>query len=75
MEISRREIRRYLGYGRQEADEKVSKLIEECVEELEAAVSPKSIYRVYPFSFLTEEELDFTVFRTESRSLSRNLKD
>ena len=55
--------------------EKVSKLIEECVEELEAAVSPKSIYRVYPFSFLTEEELDFTVFRTESRSLSRNLKD
>ena len=58
-----------------EADEKVSKLIEECVEELEAAVSPKSIYRVYPFSFLTEEELDFTVFRTESRSLSRNLKD
>ena len=31
--------------------EKVSKLIEECVEELEAAVSPKSIYRVYPFSF------------------------
>ena len=75
MEISRREIRRYLGYGRQEADEKVSKLIEECVEELEAAVSPKSIYRVYPFSFLAEEELDFTVFRTESRSLSRNLKD
>ena len=68
MEISRREIRRYLGYGRQEADEKVSKLIEECV-------SPKSIYRVYPFSFLVEEELDFTVFRTESRSLSRNLKD
>lgn len=24
---------------------------------------------------MTEEELDFTVFRTESRSLSRNLKD
>ena len=50
MEINRREIRRYLGYGRQEADEKVSKLIEECVEELEAAASPKSIYRVYPFA-------------------------
>lgn len=46
MEISRREIRRYLGYGRQEADEKVSKLIEECVEELEAAVSPK-VYTGY----------------------------
>lgn len=75
MEINRREIRRYLGYGRQEADEKVSKLIEECVEELEAAASPKSIYRVYPFVPLPEEELDFTVFRTKSRSLSRNLKD
>lgn len=75
MEINRREIRRYLGYGRQEADEKVSELIEECVEELEAAASPKSIYRVYPFMFMSEEELDFTVFRTKSRSLSRNLKD
>lgn len=75
MEISRREIRRYLGYGSQEADEKVSTLIEECVEELEAAASPKSIFRVYPLVLLQEEELDFTVFRTKSRSLSRNLKD
>mgnify|MGYP005917706073 CR=1 FL=1 len=45
MEISRREIRRYLGYGRQEADEKVSKLIEECVEELEAVVSKFGLRR------------------------------
>ena len=49
MEINRREIRRYLGYGRQEADEKVSKLIEECGEELEAGASQKRIYRIYPF--------------------------
>lgn len=75
MEVSRREIRRYLGYGRHEADERVSELIEECVAELSAASSPKSIYRVYPLSLLEEDELDFTVFRTKSRSLSRNLKD
>lgn len=75
MEISRREIRRYLGYGREDADEKVAGLIEECVGELEAAASPKSIYRVYPLRLLPEEELDFTVFRTRSRNLSRNLKD
>ncbi|GLB30459.1 vitamin B12 dependent methionine synthase activation domain protein [Lacrimispora amygdalina] len=75
MEISRKEILRYLGYGNKEGDEQVSALIEEALEELLSAASPKSIYRSYPLTLLPENEIDFTVFRTRSRNLSRNLAD
>ena len=75
MEISRREILRYLGYGRQDADERVAEKIEECVSELESAAAPKSIYRVYPLKLLPDDMIDFTVFQAESRNLSKNLKD
>lgn len=74
MVISRREILRYLGYGRQEADEAVAGLVEECVEELLSVASPKSIYRVYPLNLLPEDEIDFTVFQTKSKNLSKNLR-
>ncbi|WP_442855503.1 vitamin B12 dependent-methionine synthase activation domain-containing protein [Clostridium sp. Marseille-P2415] len=75
MEISRREIRRYLGYGINEGDETVNALIEECLRELTAAASPKSISRAYPLKLLPEDGIDFTVFQAKSRNLSRNLKD
>lgn len=75
MEISRREILRYLGYGRNEGDETVNALIEECIRELLAAASPKCISRIFPLKLLSNEEIDFTVFQAKSRNLSRNLKD
>lgn len=75
MEVSRREIRRYLGYGNQEADERVDALIEECMEELFQAASPKSITRVFPMKLLPGEWIDFSVFKAHSRNLSRNLKE
>lgn len=75
MEISRKEIRRYLGYGNSQADDRVHSLIEECVNELVKAAALKSISRTYPLKLLEGEEIDFTVFRTRSRNLSRNLKD
>lgn len=75
MEISRREVRRYLGYGKNEGDEAVNTLIEECIRELMAAASPKSISRVYPLELLSDDWIDFTVFKTRSRNLSRNLQD
>lgn len=74
MEISRKEIRRYLGYGNSQADERVNALIEECSQELMKAAAPRSISRIYPLRLLGGEEIDFTVFRTRSRSLCRNLK-
>lgn len=75
MEISRREILRYLGYKGQDADEMVAERVEACVRELEAAASPKSIYRVYPLTLLPDDEIDFTVFKAKSKSLGKNLQD
>lgn len=75
MEISRREIRRYLGYGRNEGDEVVNQLIEECIKELTDAAAPKCISRVFPLNLLSDHEIDFTVFKARSRNLSNNLKD
>jgi hypothetical protein len=75
MEISRREVRRYLGYGKNEGDEPVNALIEECVRELTAVAAPKCISRVYPLELLSDNRIDFTVFKTKSRNLSRNLQD
>lgn len=75
MEISRREILRYLGYKGQDADEMVAERVEACVRELEAAASPKSIYRVYPLTLLPDDEIDFTVFKAKSKNLGKNLQD
>ncbi len=75
MEISRKEVRRYLGYGRNEGDETVNALIEECISELLAAASPKNISQAYPLTLLADDWIDFNVFQTRSRNLSRNLKD
>ncbi|ADL05022.1 vitamin B12 dependent-methionine synthase activation domain-containing protein [Lacrimispora saccharolytica] len=75
MEISRKEIRRYLGYGKNEGDEAVNALIEECIRELMACATPKSITRVYPLELLSDDWINFTVFKTKSRNLSRNLAD
>lgn len=75
MEISRREILRYLGYKGQDADEMVAERVEACVRELEAAASLKSIYRVYPLTLLPDDEIDFTVFKAKSKNLGKNLQD
>lgn len=75
MEINRREVLRYLGYGKNEADDRVKELMEECIRELLAVVSPRCVNRVYPLQLLGDDEIDFTVFRTKSRNLSRNLTD
>ena len=75
MEISRKEVRRYLGYGIQDGDDAVNGLIEECIKELTAAATCKSVSRAFPLTLLPEEEIDFTVFQTKSRHLSKNLKD
>ena len=47
-EINRREVRRYFGYGNQEADEKVDRVIEDSIVLLKGAVHPRAVYQVYP---------------------------
>jgi hypothetical protein len=75
VEISRKEVRRYLGYGIQDGDDAVNGLIEECIKELTAVASLKCISRTYPLKLLPDGEIDFTVFKTRSRNLSKNLAD
>lgn len=75
MEINRKEIYRYLGYGKHEADEAVANLVEECLAELLEAAAPKSVIREFPLRLLPEFEIDFTCFQTRSRNLSGNLQD
>ncbi len=75
-DINRREVLRYLGYKNQEADENVSRIVEDCLELfVEKNVSPK--YRVREFSLTLGEDnmIDGEVFQAKSKNLSVNLKD
>lgn len=70
-----KEAIRYLGYGRQQADERTLEMIAEGFRELERVSSPRHISRI-----LDLEVLDTEYFRVgggwevKSHSLSRNLK-
>lgn len=75
MDINRNEILRYLGYGRNDADEAVNAVIDECIEELLKTVSPKSITRSYDLKLGQDDLIDCTCFRVKSRNLSKNLQD
>ena len=70
--MNEKEILRYLGYGRHEADEQTLLLIRECYGELELEAGPRHICREFPLT-VCGEELDLGCLRTVSKSLSRNL--
>lgn len=72
-EINRREVRRYLGYGNQEADEKVDRVIEDSIVLLKGAVHPRAVYQVYPLKCQEDHYLDLTAFCVKSAHLERNL--
>lgn len=73
MEINYRETLRYLGYQGRPADETVLEMIRQCWEELERVVSARAFWREYPLK-VKENVVDACVFRTESRSLAKNLR-
>lgn len=75
MEVNRREIYRYLGYGTGEPEERVKDLTEDCIEELTRVVSPRSFTRSFPLVFLPDGSMDFTCFRVKSEHLAKNLRD
>ena len=74
MKMNLKEIQRYLGYGRSEADETVLKLIRECWNELEEAAVFRTVSRSYPLKLTGEKEIDMTCLRTESKDLMKNLR-
>ena len=52
IEVNKKEVERYLGYhGVKEIDESTSKLIDECIEEMQAQVSPKYTYKTFPLEW------------------------
>lgn len=74
-DINRREVLRYLGYGRQEADPVVLGMVEECIGDLFREAQPRHLYREYSLILEENDRINGSCFRTVSRNLSKNLKD
>ena len=75
MEINRKEVFRYLGYGRTEPDSQIKDLAESCIAELEREAVPRAVSRVYPLILGQDGAIDGGCFQTVSRNLWKNLKD
>ena len=45
--INKKEVERYLGYGKNNPDERTTELIEECIRQIEKIAQPRSIYRIF----------------------------
>lgn len=74
MERRIKEAVRYLGYGRNAADERTLALIEDAFAELERAASPKSVCRIFDVDQSGDGRIMIGNMEIESTSLSRNLK-
>lgn len=72
MNIKRSEILRYLGYGKNEADSKTDLLIDECIDEIEHIISPKSIYTILPVT-VNNDIITFSDVKIHSKNLAKNL--
>ena len=68
-----REAVRYLGFGRNEADERTLELIQQSFKDLEQEAGPKSICQIFDLNH-TETEDWYWTDEIQSKSLSRNLK-
>lgn len=73
MTIDRKEIFRYLGYGKNEVDESIKKLTEECVAELERCAAPRMVMKEFMLFLREDGEIDCGCFCTKSKNLSKNL--
>lgn len=68
-----REAIRYLGYGRHAIDEQTLALVTSSMEELEARVRERFIYRIFELSG-GDDILKIGTWTIRSRSLSKNMK-
>lgn len=73
MEIEKKEVLRYLGYGGQEADPDTERLIKDCAKELIKAAEPRFLVREYPLTLGEDGLVDGTCFQTMSKNLAKNL--
>lgn len=74
MEVNRKEVERYLGYrGLTTIDEKMQSVIEDCIREMEEAMTPRCIYKTFPIEW-DGDSCEFAGIRVEPGNLTRNLK-
>lgn len=75
MEVMRKEIYRYLGI-RGDADARTRDLVESVTRELQGVLTLREFHQTFPLTLFGDPEntVDFTAFRTKSRSLTRNLR-
>lgn len=74
MERRVKEAVRYLGYGRNAADERTLALISDVFAELERTAAPKSVCRIFDADQIEDGRIIIGNMEIESTSLSRNLK-
>ena len=82
IETDKREVYRYLGYRKNMPDEAVVRLVDECLKDLQEAVTPRYIFREYPIqsvypaggSAAQIPVLRIAGMEISSRSLMRNLR-
>lgn len=74
MDISRKEILRYLGYRGKPADDIVKNSIESCLEELLRTIAPKSIYQIFPVVFGENDTVTIGSIVIQSKNLSQHIK-
>ena len=73
IDVSRKEVERYLGYGGVSAvDEDIKKIIDECIVEMEKSVTPRYTYRFFPIEWKSEG-LSFAGIDVKEGNLTRNL--
>lgn len=74
MDRRMKEAVRYLGYGRNTADERTCMMIEDAFSEVEKAAGPKSICRIFDVEQFSDGMIRIGNTEIKSSSLSRNLK-
>ena len=75
MDINVREVLRYLGYGRNQADEAVMGMVSDCIDKVRQTANPKSVYRRFPLNITDDNYIEAAGIRVKSNSLAKNLKD
>lgn len=71
--VDRKEVLRYLGYGKKEADAQIMQSMEDAIEKLQRVVQPRWLYEVFPLTLHLDGTIDFHCFQAVSKNLSKNL--
>ncbi len=73
MIIDRKEALRYMGFGKNDPDERTAALMEECIRETENTAQPRHVYRRFGLKVTEDDYIEAAGLRFHSRNLSKNL--